>query len=70
MLERDISLSGGSRYRNDTEVVKLESLVVSSSREMDGAAIAINEQRFAPNVVNVVSADEFGVVPEATSVSS
>jgi iron complex outermembrane receptor protein len=63
-LERDINLAGGSRYRNDTEVVKLESLVVSSSREMDGAAIAINEQRFAPNVVNVVSADEFGVVPD------
>jgi TonB-dependent receptor len=63
-IERDISLSGGARYRNDTEVVKLESLVVSSSREMDGAAIAINEQRFAPNVVNVVSADEFGVVPD------
>ncbi len=63
-VERDISLSGGARYRNDTEVVKLDSLVVSSSREMDGAAIAINEQRFAPNVVNVVSADEFGVVPD------
>lgn len=63
-LERDIGLTGGSRYRNDTEIVKLESLVVSSSREMDGAAIAINEQRFAPNVVNVVSADEFGVVPD------
>lgn len=64
VLERDISLTGGSRYRNDTEVVKLESLVVSSSREMEGAAIAINEQRFAPNVVTVVSADEFGVVPD------
>ncbi|MDO8544789.1 MAG: carboxypeptidase regulatory-like domain-containing protein [Opitutaceae bacterium] len=63
-LERDIGLSGGSRYRNDTEIVKLESLVVSSSREMEGAAIAINEQRFAPNVVNVVSADEFGIVPD------
>ena len=63
-LERDIGLAGGSRFRNDTEIVKLQSLVVSSSREMDGAAIAINEQRFAPNIVNVVSADEFGVVPD------
>mgnify|MGYP000990966943 CR=1 FL=1 len=63
-VERDVGLSGGARYRNDAEVVKLESLVVSSSREMEGAAIAINEQRFAPNVVNVVSADEFGVVPD------
>ena len=57
-------VSGGARYRHDTEVVKLESLVVSSSREIDGAAIAIHEQRFAANIVNVVSADEFGVVPD------
>ncbi|WP_414661103.1 carboxypeptidase regulatory-like domain-containing protein [Horticoccus sp. 23ND18S-11] len=63
-IERDINLAGGSRFRNDKEVVKLDSLVVSSSREMDGAAIAINEQRFAANIVNVVSADEFGVVPD------
>ncbi|MDO8539304.1 MAG: TonB-dependent receptor plug domain-containing protein [Opitutaceae bacterium] len=64
IVERDIDLAGGARYRNDTEIVKLDSLVVSSSREMDGAAIAINEQRFAPNIVNVVAADEFGVVPD------
>lgn len=64
LVERNIGLAGGARYRNDTEVVKLDSLVVSSSREMDGAAIAINEQRFAANIVNVVSADEFGVVPD------
>jgi hypothetical protein len=63
-LERDISLAGGARYRDDHEVVKLESLVVSSSREIDGAAIAINEQRFAANAVNIVAADEFGIVPD------
>jgi len=62
--EHEILLAGRGRFRNDTDVVKLESLVVSSSREMDGAAIAINEQRFAANIVNVVSADEFGVVPD------
>ena len=64
VLEQDINLSGGSRFRHDTEVVKLDSLVISASREMEGAAIAINEQRFAANIVNVVSADEFGVVPD------
>jgi iron complex outermembrane receptor protein len=63
-LERDISLAGGARYRDDREVVKLESLVVSASREMEGAAIAINEQRFAANAVNIVAADEFGIVPD------
>ena len=42
-------------------VVKLEEFVVGVSREMDGAAIAINEQRFAPNITHVVSAGEFGI---------
>jgi len=64
VLEQDIRLAGGARYRNDTEVVKLQSFAVSASREMDGAAIAINEQRFAANIVNVVSSDEFGIVPD------
>jgi hypothetical protein len=31
---------------------------------MDGSAIAINEQRFAPNIKNVMSTDEFGGVAE------
>ena len=42
--------------------VKLQSFVVNTSTEMDGAAIAINTQRFAPNAMNVVAADEFGLV--------
>ncbi len=46
------------------DVVKLDEFVVSTSREMDGAAFAINEQRFAPNIKNVVSTDEFGSVAE------
>jgi len=44
--------------------VSLDKYVVSTSKEMDGAAIAINEQRFAPNIVNVVAADEFGSMAE------
>ena len=48
----------------DTGVVKLSEFVVGASKEMDGAAIAINEQRFASNIVNVVSADEFGQIAE------
>ena len=46
------------------EVVKLDQFTVTTSREMDGAAIAINEQRFAANIKNVVSTDEFGAVAE------
>ncbi|MBI4623576.1 MAG: carboxypeptidase regulatory-like domain-containing protein [Verrucomicrobia bacterium] len=45
-------------------VVRLSQFVVGASREMDGSAIAINEQRFAPNIKNVVSTDEFGIVAE------
>jgi len=48
----------------DDRTVKLDQFVVSTSKEMDGAAIAINEQRFASNIVNVVAADEFGHVAE------
>ncbi|MBI5692628.1 MAG: carboxypeptidase regulatory-like domain-containing protein [Verrucomicrobia bacterium] len=44
--------------------VKLDQFVVSTSKEMDGAALAINEQRFASNMVNVLAADEFGHVAE------
>ncbi len=63
-LARDFELASASRRARAGEVVKLDSFVTSASREMDGAAIAINEQRFAANIVNVVSADEFGVVPD------
>lgn len=48
----------------DGERVEMSQLVVSTSREMSGAAIAINEQRFAPTITNVVAADEFGYVAE------
>ncbi len=44
--------------------VKLGEFVVSTSREMEGAAIAINEQRFAANLKNVASTDEFGGIPD------
>ncbi len=43
-------------------IVKLGTFQVSSSKEMEGAAIAVNEQRFAKNIVNVLSADEFGPI--------
>ena len=48
------------------EVVKLSEFVVATSKEMEAAAIAINEQRFAPNLKGVVSTDEFGNVAEGS----
>ncbi|HUR59694.1 MAG TPA: carboxypeptidase regulatory-like domain-containing protein [Opitutaceae bacterium] len=62
VARRDFNL-GGDRP-GSSEVVKLQEMVVSSSKQMSGAAIAINEQRFASNIMNVVSADEFGAVLE------
>ncbi len=48
----------------DPSVVKMSEFVVSTSREMEAAAIAINEQRFAANMKEVVSTEEFGNVAE------
>jgi TonB-dependent receptor len=44
--------------------VKLDAFVVGTSKEMDGAAIAINTKRFAANAMNVVAANEFGPVAD------
>ena len=43
-------------------VVTLEKLTISASRDMSSSAIAINTQRFAPNTMTVVAADEYGPV--------
>jgi TonB-dependent receptor len=61
IVERDVALTSASRYGPDG-TVKLDSFVVSTSRETDAEAIAINEQRFAPNIKNVVAADSLGDV--------
>ena len=50
----------------DASTVRLDEFVVTASREMSGAAIAINEQRFARNIRTVVAADEFGTVVDGT----
>ncbi|MDO8544235.1 MAG: carboxypeptidase-like regulatory domain-containing protein [Opitutaceae bacterium] len=65
VAQRDFNLETGQRpgtTRDD--VVRLSQFVVGASREMDGAAIAINEQRFANSIKNVVAADEFGAVTD------
>lgn len=66
-VQRDITLGGlASKAGTADETMKMDQFVVSSSRQMDGAAIAINQQRFAPNLVNVVSADEFGSIADGS----
>ncbi len=65
IARHDIALvSVGRPTALDGSVVKLDRFVVATSKEMEGAAFAINEQRFAPNIKNVVSTDEFGSVAE------
>ena len=48
------------------DVVKLDGYIVSTTREMEAAAIAINEQRYAADIRSVVSTDEFGAVAEGS----
>ena len=63
----DITMSSSTpKPRGTDEAVKLDRFVVATSKDMDGAAIAINEQRFARNIMNVVAADEFGTVVDGT----
>ena len=70
VVQHDITLTSaappGQRRAADDQTVKLEQFVVSTSKDMDGAALAINEQRFARNIINVVAADEFGTVVDGT----
>ncbi len=63
-LTRDVSLSSVARYGTDPNTVKLDSFVVSTSRDTEGEALATNEQRFAPNLKAVISTDSFGDMAE------
>ncbi len=60
-LERNVELTSRSRYGSD-DVLKLDAFVVASEQETDSQAIALNEQRFSPNLKNVMAADSFGDV--------
>ncbi len=60
---QDFNLTSAARYGADASgAVKLDAFVVATSRDTDGAAIALNEQRFAANIKNVVAADAMGDV--------
>lgn len=60
-IQQDFQLSktgaGGS-----PDAVVLDAFVVSNARETNADAIAINEQRFAANLKNVVSTESFGPI--------
>lgn len=58
--EFELRLSGTAPADASGEIVKLGAISVVAEREMSAQAIAMNEQRHAPNIKNVVAIDEFG----------
>lgn len=56
--------SAGIAPSKEGETIVLDAFVVASVKETNASAIAINEQRYSPNIKNVVAADEFGTVTE------
>ena len=60
----DVTLTAAGQRDPIADRVKLATFVVSTSKEMEASAIAINEQRFASNLKTVVATDEFGTVAE------
>jgi len=64
-LQEDFTLGELSEKAADGDVVRLSSFVVSTSKQTDMAALAINTQRHAANLMTVVSADEFGGAAES-----
>jgi iron complex outermembrane recepter protein len=61
-VEHNIALA--PEAGGDPRLVKLDQFVVAEARDMDAAALAINEQRFAPNIKTVISTDDFGSTAE------
>jgi TonB-dependent receptor len=66
-VQQDFSLAGLEAKPADAGIIKLERFIVATTKEMEGAAIAINEQRFAPNLKNVASTDEYGGIPDGNA---
>ncbi len=61
-IEQNVGLTSVARYGQNAGIVQLDRFVVLSDKETDAQAIAINEQRFAPNIKNVISTDSLGNV--------
>jgi iron complex outermembrane receptor protein len=55
----------GSLSRRGDEVIVLDAFMVQAARETDAAAIAVNEQRVSRTQKSVISADQFGTIPDS-----
>ena len=62
--ERDFGLTTKAAATDKSGVLKMDAFVASTSKVTEGEALATNEQRFAPNMKNVVSTDAFGDIAE------
>ncbi|OIR14970.1 catecholate siderophore receptor CirA [mine drainage metagenome] len=58
--QQDVSMSSSA----EGGAIKLDAFVVAAAKETDQSSIAINEERFAPNLKTVVSTDQFGDIVE------
>src|SRR4051812_47680974 len=61
----DFKLTSVARYGKDADTVKLDKYVVQATKETNAAAIAVNEQRMALGQRSVISADQFGTIPDS-----
>jgi TonB-dependent receptor len=60
VVQRDFELALAGDLRTTGETVRLQEFTVVADREMSAQALAMNEQRFAPNIKSVVAIDEYG----------
>lgn len=49
---------------SDSDTVKLDTFTIAAQRDTDVASIAVNEQRFAPNIKTVIETSAFGDIAE------
>ncbi|MCX6955851.1 MAG: TonB-dependent receptor [Verrucomicrobia bacterium] len=62
--ERDFGLTVKAAVLDASGVLKMDAFVASTSKVTEGETLATNEQRFAPNIKNVVATDAFGDIAE------
>lgn len=61
-VTKDVSLTNAALQGAKNSTVRLDPFTVAATKETDSSSIAINDQRFAPNIKNVVSTDSYGEV--------
>jgi len=62
---RDVNLTAQSQEgHNADDLIELSGMTIGAERETNQNSIAINEQRFAPNLKTVISTAQFGDITE------